>query len=455
MHDTLTSIRPAALAAFIVGFLVIRAALFAVTTAGEFALYRDYAIQARDTSLAELHRARDIEYPPLATLFGVGVLFVADHLPVGVERLTVLRPETTLGVDHARYEVALGLVLFAVDVACLLLVHSIARRIYPDDTPRMHLARLWLYVAGTTALGLIMYDRQDLVVGFVALLALTAFVRGWQVAAYAVLAAGVAYKLVPLLLVPFWVAAFATMRAAPATSARFATALVRETVTAGLLLALVPISMYAFCGGERAFVFLTFHSTRGLQLECSTAWPVLLADPSTVVGHGFGSHTLYGELSDRVARLTTPLTMLAAVLSFLLAARGFRRAARAPIGPQRNELAAHLVATSLLVWIGFILCSKVGSPQYPLWIAPLLPIVPFRGKEWRWVAMALAAIAVTTLIFPCQYLQVRGWPIGDEARWTGPTPFGFLLLAAKSLLFAAAFLWLGAMVWRARWITSR
>ena len=106
MHDSATSLRPAALAAFIVGFLVIRAALFAVTTAGEFALYRDYAIQARDTSLAELHRARDIEYPPLATLFGVGVLFVADHLPDGVERLTVLRPETTLGVDHARYEVA-------------------------------------------------------------------------------------------------------------------------------------------------------------------------------------------------------------------------------------------------------------------------------------------------------------------------------------------------------------
>ena len=127
------------------------------------------------------------------------------------------------------------------------------------------------------------------------------------------------------------------------------------------------------------------------------------------------------------------------------------------MAPSRNELAAHLVASSLLVWIGFILCTKVGSPQYPLWIAPLLPLVPLRGAQWRWVVPALAAFGVTTLIFPCQYVQVRGWIISDEvgrAAWTGPTPFGFVLLAAKSLLFAASFVWLAALIWRARWITT-
>jgi hypothetical protein len=105
-----------------------------------------------------------------------------------------------------------------------------------------------------------------------------------------------------------------------------------------------------------------------------------------------------------------------------------------------------------LVWIGFILATKVGSPQYPLWIAPLVPLVPFRGREWRWVAVVLAALAATTLIFPCQYTQVRGPLVSDEPRWAGPTPFGFGLLAAKSVLFAVAFVWLAAMVWRARWI---
>ena len=150
--------------------------------------------------MAELHKSRDVEYPPLATLFGVAVLYLAEALPEGAERLTALRPEETRGAGPARDEVALGLVLFAVDVACLAFVYFLARRVYPDDDRAKLLARLALYVAATTAIGLILYDRQDLVVGLVAVMMLAAFVRGWSLAAYAVLAIGVAYKLVPLLL---------------------------------------------------------------------------------------------------------------------------------------------------------------------------------------------------------------------------------------------------------------
>ena len=47
MRDSARALPPAALAAFIAGFLIIRAFLFAFTTAGEFALYRDYAIGVR------------------------------------------------------------------------------------------------------------------------------------------------------------------------------------------------------------------------------------------------------------------------------------------------------------------------------------------------------------------------------------------------------------------------
>ena len=58
--------------------------------------------------------------------------------------------------------------------------------------------------------------------------------------------------------------------------------------------------MYFLCGGERAFVFLTFHSTRGLQVEASMAWPLFLLDSSTQLGHSFGSYTLRGELADGI-----------------------------------------------------------------------------------------------------------------------------------------------------------
>ena len=444
-------IPPAVLFALLVGFLLLRAACFAVTTASEYALYLNYATATRESSLAELHRTRDIEYPPLATLFGVAVLDVADVLPPEVGFLTEWRPDMFAGRDSARFELALGLVLFAVDVSCLVLVYLIARRIYPDDGPYDRLGRLALYVAATTAIGLILFDRQDLVVALVAMVALAAFSRGWSVLAYAVLTAGTAYKLVPVLLVPLWVFAFATMRAAPSSTGRFLRAVVWESLIAGVILALFPVLAYLLCGGERAFVFLTFHSARGLQVEASSAWLVVLLDSSTALGHSFGSYTLRGALADQVARGTTLATMAVLCLSVLIAGRGFRRAATSPRAPNRNQLVTHLAASSLLVWLGFIVFNKVGSPQYLLWLAPLMPLLPLRGADRWWAALLVLGMVVTTLVYPCQYPLIKGEPTGELLTWSGPTPLGLTMLAAKAILLAASFVWLAVMVWRARW----
>ena len=109
------------------------------------------------------------------------------------------------------------------------------------------------------------------------------------------------------------------------------------------------------------------------------------------------------------------------------------------------------MASSLLVWLGFILCTKVGSPQYLLWLAPLAALLPFgRSARW-WLVVLLASMVVTTLIYPCLYAEVKGTRIGDELIWTGPTPLGLALLAAKSILLGASFVWLAVLVWRGRW----
>jgi hypothetical protein len=439
---------PLIILALIVGFLLLRVALFAVTTATEYALYRDYAKDVRRTSLAELHQARDVEYPPLATLFGVAVLHVAEALPDGADRLTVFRPEETRGVGPARYEVALGLVLFAVDVACLLFVYLLARRLYPEESTAKRLA---LYVAATSAIGLIFYDRQDPVVGLVAVMMVATVARGWSLIAYAVLAAGVAYKLVPLLLFPPCVLAFAALRTAPGSTRQFLRASIIEAAIAGAILALVPALMYLFCGGERAFAFLTFHSKRGLQLEASAAWPVILLDPGTQLGHSFGSYTLRGDLPDRVARVSSFATALGAIICVFIAARGFWRAVTSGRPADRNKLTIHLVASALLVWLGFILLSKVGSPQYLLWLAPLVSLLPLRGSDRWWAALLLAGMVLATLIYPCVYYkEVRGAPTGDENTFCGPSSVGFALLAAKSIVYSVAFVWLAVLVWRAK-----
>jgi len=219
---------------------------------------------------------------------------------------------------------------------------------------------------------------------------------------------------------------------------------------AGAVLALVPALMYAFCGGARAFVFLTFHSERGLQVEASAGWLALLLDSTTQLGHSFGSFTLRGELADRIARATTPLTVLVVLFSVGIAARGFQRIT------DRNERVIHFIASSLLVWLGFILCTKVGSPQYLLWLAPLAALLPLSGAPRRWVVLLLGCMVLTTLIYPCLYAEVMGRYLGAEPRWithtwSGPSTLGLALLAAKSLLLSAAFAWLAVLVWRGRW----
>src|ERR1700761_4006471 len=139
----------------VVGFLAFRAALFAVTTASEYSLYWDYGEAARHTSLAELSRTRDVESPQLAVLFGSLAGVVADALPTGIGWLRGLRPEEGRGEGLERYEVALGLVLFALGVSCLGLVSFTARRVPRDDSTPRRAGRLALYVAFSGAQGLI------------------------------------------------------------------------------------------------------------------------------------------------------------------------------------------------------------------------------------------------------------------------------------------------------------
>jgi hypothetical protein len=229
---------------------------------------------------------------------------------------------------------------------------------------------------------------------------------------------------------------------------------VREGIVAAAVLAVVPILAYLFCGGERAFAFLTFHSARGLQLESSTAWLVFLVESGTTLGHAYGSYTLRGALADRIASATTVATAAALGLAVLIAARGFRRAATSPRPPDRNQLVTHLVGSSLLVWLGFILFTKVGSPQYLLWLAPLVALLPLRGADRRWVTLLLAGMVLTTLVYPCLYHEVKGEPTGAPLTWSGPTALGLSLLAAKSIVFATAFAWLAVLVWRAPWLST-
>ena len=95
----------------------------------------------------------------------------------------------------------------------------------------------------------------------------------------------------------------------------------------------------------------------------------------------------------------------------------------------------HLAALPLLAW--FLLTSKVYSPQFSLWLLPLL-VLAWPGWRW-WAAFAVADIAVTITRFP--YLANF---VGDGVEGAWPWwPFGTALVVRAVVLAAVA--WIG---WR-------
>jgi len=224
----------------------------------------------------------------------------------------------------------------------------------------LHRYDLWVTALATTGLAAALTRRDRVGAGFIGL--------------------GTAAKVFPLVLLPAvrgravrWFAAAAALVIVP-------------------FLALAP-------GGVR-FAF-DRQLGRGLQLESvgSSALLVLHAagayTPYVVFGRG--SWNLTGGLPDALAALQTALQLAAVVVVWVLYARGARTS------PRLVAAAAAAVA----VWIVF---GKVLSPQFLLW---LLPLVALLGA-WRERALLLAAFGLTQAVYPDRYdelVGLRGLPI--------------------------------------------
>lgn len=423
-------------AAVLPAFVLTRLAIFlAATSATDSQVYYQYALAARETSVGHLFRSYDVEYPQLAIVFAVGVTHLADALPAGSERLISARPGAHADVGLGRFQVALGQTLGAIDLGLLLLLARIGSTLEPNDR-RTRTWRLGLYVASTAALGPILLDRLDLVVGAAALLAMWALGAGRPVLAYALLTAGAAFKVVPAVLLPAFVIAAAARRE------RFWPSLLQESVIAAVIFAQWPMAAVAFGGGDRAFVYTKYHADRGLELGSAYAAPVLMTSEPDV-GYAFGGYVVRGPLADAVARAAPIIALTALALSMLVAGRAIRRATAA----NRTEVTA---GGCVLVWLAFLLTNKVGSPQYLLWLSPLVPLLALRTRgERAWGVAFVIAGLLATLTYPYLWPQVHGAPLQDRAEaWSGPTTFGFVLMFARWGIVAALTGWLAVRLWR-------
>jgi hypothetical protein len=87
----------------------------------------------------------------------------------------------------------------------------------------------------------------------------------------------------------------------------------------------------------------------------------------------------------------------------------------------------------------------VGSPQYLLWLAPLVPLLPMQTDgDRRWACGFVVAALLVTLTYPFLWHSVLGKPIPDQpGTWAGPNAVGFVLLIARWAVLALLTVWMG------------
>ena len=248
------------------------------------------------------------------------------------------------------------------------------------------------------------------------MLALWLLLRDRELWAFAVLGVAVTAKVYPLVLVPL-AAIYVWRRAGPRRVAVASLVLVATTAAA-----LAPFLAYAPRG-----VYDSFHAqaTRGLQIESLGASLLLvldrvgLYDAHVVETTGAAGRNLAGGGADATAAVLLVLEALTVAAVWVVYAR---------VRDARRQLPLAFAAAVA----GFLVFTKVFSPQYLVW---LLPLVVAAGGA---LALALTAVAVVLA-------QVWFFHYGALFRLEWPV---WLLLARDLALVALYGVLLAAL---ARW----
>jgi uncharacterized membrane protein len=218
-----------------------------------------------------------------------------------------------------------------------------------------------LFALSPIALGPISLNTYDLWPAALTVGALAALLHRRELLGFGLLGLAVGAKLYPLVLVPLAVAHVWVH-----TGRR--QALRALAVLVGAVLAVVL--PFAVVAPDGLWESLHAQSSRGLQIE-STGAAVLLAAhrlgfyEATVVhgATGAASRDLSGSLPDALATMLSVLQLVAVAAVWLVYLRGPKTAQR-------------LVLASVAGVAGFLALNRFISPQYLVWLLPLVLLVP-------------------------------------------------------------------------------
>nr|WP_179435398.1 glycosyltransferase 87 family protein [Microbacterium pseudoresistens] len=276
------------------------------------------------------------------------------------------------------YLVAWALLVTLVDALGFLLLtggrRSVARR-----------SAAWFWLAALVLLGPVAMYRIDAITVPLAVMAGVWLISRPAVAA-ALLAAAAWMKIWPGAVL---LAALALLRR------RMRMLVAAALVTAGV------IGLVALLGGGPFLLsFLTEQTSRGLQIEAVAATPFLWLAAAGRARIDYSYDILTFQIgapgAGLVSTLLTPVMVVVVLALCVLAVRRLRDGA----DPLRL-----LPPTALALVVALIVCNKVGSPQFQVWlIAPvILWILYDRRRAGTAVTLVLVLCLLTLAVYPITY----------------------------------------------------
>jgi hypothetical protein len=301
----------------------------------------------------------------------------------------------------------------AIFLALTLLLTALAAR-------RFRGPHAWVLPAGTFAVAaLLLYPvavtRYDAVVALTLGLATFFATSGrFLVLAYASLGLGAAAKIVPVLAI-------------------LPLALARRGAATGLAVSLAVLAFFfvPFLGSRGLLESLAYQTQRGLQVE-SLAASVLI--PLRSVGRvvfEYGAFEVRGAGVGLATSLSPLLTLVLLAATGLVMYREYRQFGRPGVKAFPRHAAALILA--------FMLGSRVLSPQYMIWLLPLIPLGAGGAAGAVVCAVFLIVCLLTTQVFPTHYADLLTF------RFPGPE-----LLLARNLLLVALWVMMLALPAMAR-----
>jgi len=376
----------------------------------------------RDAAAYRLpYRDMQIEYPPLA--------LAAMLLP---------RPWVNSLAEYGfLFAIEMSLCLVA---ALYLAARLLARHETDPEAKRRRMVLALLYgVCFQFAFGILLLTQFDALVSLLVMAALAAQLTGRPRMAAVTLAAATSAKVFPILLLPLFLLSYllpARASEVPAQKSRANRQLAGSLLAFCLTLAVINIP-FLLLGGQAFLDTFRFHAERGLQADSTWGIALTLLEKLGLAhfdaGMRFGAREITGPFVDGALTLSALSSLILPLVVICVYASRVKEAVRQDMPECATALLPSFV---LAMTAGFMLTSKVLSPQFFIWLFPLVLLVP--GE---------AGLRVRHTLLVAALLVQAGhpWLVGLTGINYPPTWIGWIIQAARAICLVRIF-WLAMSV---------